>query len=125
MLFCSYMSGKFSHIFQLLVSNLIPLRSETNLNSFEVVKICFMAKSNCLVFPFSQLYLINSQREHWASSRFLLPSLQPENLLPATRLGSQSTHVFCFPSLRYHCPSLLDVHCYLFCLLFKLFPAGR
>lgn len=80
-LFCFQIFGTCSHVFLLLVINLISLKSETNLNPFKIIDTSFMTNFNCLVFPFSQFLLLNSERDSWTSPRFFLPTLQHGNVL--------------------------------------------
>lgn len=63
MLFCSYISGKFSHIFQLLVSNLIPLRSETNLNSLKLLRFVLW-KNLTAWFSHSPSCILSTHKEN-------------------------------------------------------------
>lgn len=49
MLFWSQIFDNFLYIFLLLVSFLIPLRSETNLHPFKLIEICFMAQTMAIL----------------------------------------------------------------------------
>ena len=48
--------GTCSHVFLLLVINLISLKSEANFNPFKIIDTSFMTNFNCLVFPFHSFF---------------------------------------------------------------------
>lgn len=75
MLFCFQIFGTCSRVFLLLAINFTSLKSETNLNPFTIIDTSFMTNFNCLVLPFSQFLLLNSERDPWTSPRFFLPTL--------------------------------------------------
>ena len=121
-LFCFQIFGTCSHVFLLLVINLISLKSETNLNPFKIIDTSFMTNFNCLVFPFSQFLILNSERDSWTSPRFFLPTLQHGNVLQAASWEFKVLASF----LAHHSGVtvrhwLVSVVSYFVCLFFRYF----
>lgn len=122
MLFCFQIFGTCSHVFLLLAINFTSLKSETNLNPFIITDTSFMTNFNCLVLPFSQFLLLNSERDPWTSPRFFLPTLQHANFLQAA-----SWEIKVLASFLAHHSEVTVPHClmpavsYFVCLFFRYF----